>query len=179
MSQVQQRSMFVTVVAWIFIALSGFGTVISTLQNIMVHTMFSSPEFDRALHGPTPGMPPAAAFLFGHFELFVFGVLVLSALLLVSSIGLLRRWNWARLCFVGLMVAAILWQLVGIGVQFSIFSTVRDQFAAASTAGGPDVGPFLIAIAVVSVLFGLGFSVLFGWIAKRLLSAPVAAEFRR
>ena len=179
MSHVQQRSTFVTVVAWIFIALSGFGTVISVLQNIMVHTMFRGPEFDAMLHGPTPGMPPFAVFLFAHFELFVFATLLLSAFMLVSSIGLLRRWNWARLCFVGLMGLCIAWQLVGMAVQFSMFASMREQFAAASTLGGPDMGPFFIAIAVASVLFGLAFSALFGWIAMRLLSAPVVAEFRR
>ena len=39
--------------------------------------------------------------------------------------------------------------------------------------------PFMIGIAVVSVIFALGFSGLFGWIAKRLLSSAVVAEFKQ
>ena len=38
---------------------------------------------------------------------------------------------------------------------------------------------FFIVIAVISVLFTVDFSVLFGGITKRLLSPAVAAEFRR
>lgn len=180
MSELKQRSVFVTVVAWIFIALSGFGTLISILQNILIQTAFSSAEFNQAMQAPAPpGTPPFAMFMATHMHWFFLLFLLASAFMLVSSIGLLKRWNWARLCFVGLMVLGIAWQLVGLGIQFSMFSSMREQFSAAATQGGPDMGPFFVAIAVVSVLFALVFGVLFGWIAKRLLSAEIAAEFRR
>jgi hypothetical protein len=178
--QVQQRSTFVTVLAWIFIALSGFGTVVAILQNIMMFTVFRGPEISQAMQAPAPpGMPSAAAFMMSHVYLFFLAFLLTSAFTLTSSIGLLKRWNWARLCFVGIMVLGILWNLGGLALQFSMFSSMQHQFSAASTHGGPDMRPFLIAIAVVSVLFAVGFSVLFGWITKRLLSPVVAAEFRR
>ena len=44
MQSIAQRSTFVTVVAWVFIVLSGFGTLISLLQNLMIQTVFTSPE---------------------------------------------------------------------------------------------------------------------------------------
>ena len=37
--------------------------------------------------------------------------------------------------------------------------------------------PFFVAIMVVTVIFSIGFSVLFGWIAKRLMSREVKSEF--
>lgn len=177
-SVVVQRSRFVTVLAWIFIAFSGFGTFISVLQNIMIQTVFNNPELDKAFHSSPPDVPPFALFMIGHMQLFFLAFLLFSVFMLVSSIGLLRRWNWARLCFIGLMVLTIVWQLVGLGIQFSMFSSIREQISSASAQGGPNMGAFVIAIGVVSILFALGFSVLFGWIVKKLMSAPIAAEFR-
>ncbi len=178
MSTNQQRSIFVTVLAWIFIVFSGFGTAISILQNIMIQTIFRSSEFNQAAQAVPPGVPPFAGFMMGHFQLFFIAFLLASAFMLISSIGLLKRRNWARLCFIGLMALAIAWQLAGLGIQFSMFSYMHEQFSAAATQGAPDMAPFFIAIAVFSVIFALGFIVLFGWIVKKLISAPIAAEFR-
>lgn len=179
MSEDRKQSAFVTVVAWIFIALSGFGTVISILQNIMVQTVFRSPEVSQAMQTPPPGAPPFATFMVTHFQWFFLAFLLASSFTLVSAIGLLKRRNWARLSFIGLLSLAILWQVGGLALQFSIFSSIREQLSAAAVPGGPDMGPFFIAMAVVSILFAVGFSVLFGWIIKRLLSPAVAAEFIR
>ena len=179
MSEDRKQSTFVTVVAWIFIALSGFGTAISILQNILVQTVFRSPEVSQAVQTPPPGTPPFAAFMTAHFQWFFLAFLLVSAFMLASSIGLLKRRNWARLSFIGLLSLAILWQIGGLALQFSMISSMRQQFSAAAVQGGPDMAPFFIGIAVVSVLFAVGFSVLFGWIIKRLLSPAVVAEFIR
>lgn len=173
---VPQRSSFVNVVAWVFITLSGFGTLIAILQNVMIQSLMRSPQLE-AMPAPPPGTPAVSVFLFEHMQLFFLAFLLVSVLLLVSSIGLLKRWNWARLCFVGLMILGIVWNLAGTAMQFSVFSSMGAQFAAAAP-DAPDMQPFFIAIFVVSAVFAIAFSVLFGWIAKRLLSAPIAAEFR-
>lgn len=44
----QKKSTFVNVLAWIFIALAGFSTLISILQNIMISAMFSIDEMNKA-----------------------------------------------------------------------------------------------------------------------------------
>jgi hypothetical protein len=103
--------------------------------------------------------------------------LVASTVTLASSIGLLRRMNWARWVFVGLMALGIVWNVGGLVLQFGMFSSMQDRFVTAP--GMPNMRPFFIAVAVVSVVFALAFSGLFGWIAARLLSSAVAAEFRR
>lgn len=180
MTYLQQRSTFVTALAWIFIVLSGFTTIISILQNILVFTMSRSSGMGPSMQAPlAQGMPPAAAFLANHIQLFFLAFLLVSAFAFVSSIGLLMRQNWARLCFIGFMAFAIAWQLGGLALQFSMFPFMRQQFSAPATQGGPDMLSILIAIAVVSVLFTIGFTVLFGWITKRLLSPAIVAEFRR
>jgi hypothetical protein len=172
------RSTFVTVVAWIFIALSGFATLISALQNIMVWTMFSRPEMAEAMHAPPPGAPPFAAFMLAHFHWFFLAFLLVCATTLVSSIGLLKRMNWARVVFVGLMLLGIAWNMGGLVFQFGMFDEMRREFADVPKAAGvPDMRASMIAIEVVSVLFAVGFSVLFGWIAIRLLSREIKGEF--
>ena len=77
-------------------------------------------------------MPPFAAFMFSHFQLFFLLVLLLSAFTLISSIGLLKRLNWARLCFIGVMVFGIVYQLGGLVIQFLMFSSMRERFSAAA-----------------------------------------------
>ncbi len=173
------RSTFVTAVAWVFIALSGLATLISILQNIMVYTVFHTPEVAQAMQAPPPGMPPMAAFMASHFQYFFLAFMLVSSFTLVSAIGLLRRWNWARLCFIGLMILAILWQLLGVVLQVAMFSSMHAQFAAQAGPDMPDMQPFFIAVSVFGAVFALGFGVLFGWIIRRLVSAPIVAEFRR
>ena len=149
------------------------------LQNIMIQTVFRSPEISQAMQAPPPDTPPFAAFMAAHIQLFFFAFLLVSAFMLASAIGLLKRRNWARLSIIGLLFLAILWQIGGLAFQFSMFSSMRDQFSAVAVPGEPDLAPFIIAITVVGVFFTLGISVLLGWIIKRLLSPAVVAEFIR
>jgi len=173
-----QRSTFVTVVAWIFIALSGFATLISVLQNIMIQTMFNTPEVEQVLAAPLPPDTPAfAGWLMRNMRLFFGAFLLVSGATFAASIGLLFRKNWARLTFIGIMAVGIAWNAAGVFVQFGMFSQMREIVAAAPP-GGPDMGSFIAAIAVVSLLFAVGFSALHGWIIYRLCSPSITAEFR-
>jgi len=178
MHQGNQRSSFVTVLAWIFIVLSGFGTLVGILQGFMLMTMLNTPEMAQALQAPVAaGAPPFAIFMMKNMFAFFMGMLALNVLTLIASIGLLVRRNWARVLFIGLMVFGIAWNVAGLVLQFSMLSYMRQQFAAVPDA--PDMSVFLIGVSVVSVIFVLAFSALFGWIIKRLMSPPVVAEFVR
>ena len=175
------RSSFVTVIAWIFIVISGFMTFISLLQNILINTVFPLDKLQSA-KASAPPMPPIFNFLFDHFRFFFLAFFLFSAVKLVSAIGLLRRWNWARLMFVGILGLGIAWIAVGLVLQqFMIDSILKFPTGAAQSAP-PDfeaeMKGMMIAVRVFSALFGLGFAVLYGWIIKRLLSPAVAAEFR-
>jgi len=181
MSEVKHRSTFVTVLAWIFIALSGFGALIGIMQNLMLQTVFRSEEFGQAMQMAPgqPGLPPFAAFMFEYFQWFFLAALLANLVMLVVSIGLLKRYNWARLCFIGLMILSILWQVAGLVIQATVFSFVHDQFAVAQAQGAPDMTLFFVVMAVMCVVFALAFGALFGWIAWKLASKPIAAEFGR
>lgn len=175
MDQSSNRSTFVTVVAWILIVVSGFATLIALLQNAMVHLVLKSPQMGQLAQAHPAEAPVFAVFTADHIGLIFFAVLVVCIVTLVSSIGLLKRVNWARWVVIALMILGVAWCLGGLAFQAAMFVAMKDQFANVPDASG--MGPFLIAFAVVNVLIALAFAGLFGWIAKRLLSPGIAAEF--
>jgi hypothetical protein len=145
------RSKFVSVVAWPFIVISGFGTVIALLQNIIVQ--FLGAQMGMMFQaGLSPGTSCFTVLLISHLKLYFAILLAIFAFTFVSSIGLLRRKSWARLAFVFLMVVGVLWNLPG------LISSLR--------APG------------VYTLFTIVLIVLFAWIGKRLLSPIAVADFR-
>jgi hypothetical protein len=181
--QVPARSSFVTVVAWIFIVLSGFSTLIGALQNL---TIRSTPfdQLNSALQDSTAVQFPAPArAIFSHFQLFVLAAFLLSLLMLISSIGLLRRRNWARLVFIGLLVLGIIYMLGGLFLQQSFMLSFNKSFRAAAPqdslfrANAQQFESLFTAMRVFMVAFSLGIAGVFGWIVARLASARVRAEF--
>ena len=179
MSESRTQSTFVTVVAWIFIVLSSVGTMIAVLENILIQTVLRSPALDRAMQAPLAGAQPFADSMLPAIQWILLAVLALSVLMLTSSVGLLRRRNWARLSMIGLLSLTILWQVVGLAFQFVTFSFTRQQLSAVAVQGGPDMASYLIAVSVVSGVLALVVSGLCGWIIKRLLSPVIATEFGR
>jgi len=175
------RSTFVTVLAWVFIGLSGFATLIAVLQNLMLQWLFL-PAMQQAPQQPPlpPGLPVPMHWMFGHFAWFFRAFLVISALTLVAAIGLLRRHEWARRLFVGLMGLAIAYQLLGLAWQWWFMGTMPGFMQAFGAPADMAVvmRGFLRAVQVFSALVALGLCVLFGWILRRLCSAPVRDEFR-
>jgi len=64
------KSSFVTVLAWIFIVLGAFSTLIKALQNIMVQVVFSDPQFANAMTkaNRSKDAPAVAEFMFNNFN---------------------------------------------------------------------------------------------------------------
>ncbi|KMM75351.1 hypothetical protein ACP93_12030 [Xanthomonas sp. NCPPB 1128] len=179
MHQAPPRSNFVTILAWIFIALSGFGAVVGIMQVFVVFAVFDHMEFADAVRRLPPGMPPTIAFIFSNFRWLFLGTALFSMWTLASSIGLLRRLSWARWCFIAAMALVIVWNLGGAVVQVQMIAFMQKQLAVAQMQGAPDMQPMLWAMAAIGVVFAAAFVVLHGWIIARLLSRSVAAEFRR
>lgn len=171
------RSTFVSAIGWTFVALSAMTAMVSILQNIMVHTVFTGAGFDRAMATMPADTPWVFRLMLGNFKVFFGLILLVSLVMLAASIGLLLRKNWARITMIVLMIGSACSQLLGLFAQFSVMGHMRRQFDAAP--GAPDMGFFLIVMAIFSALFGLGFCALFIWIAKRLTSPEIAAEFGR
>ena len=169
------RSTFVTAVAWVFVVLAGFATVIAILQNIMITVMFPKEAMTEAAN--VKDAPAFARFMFAYPQVF-FGVfLAASAIALVSAIGLLKRKNWARLIFIAILVLGIVWNVGGLVVMFFAFSSMPpmpDQAPPDFRDGFDTMWKVMIGF---SVVIALVFAGLFGWIIKRLISAEVKREF--
>ena len=185
-SSARPKSTFVTVVAWIFIILSGFATFISLLQNLMVGFM-PRDMFDSAMQDSTftHVMPPAARFMFSHLRLLFLCFFILTALTLAASIGLLQRRNWARLLFIGLLGLGIVYNLAGLVLQQSMLPSMTSQFPLDSTfsadstfrATAQQFDQMMAGFRVVMYVVTIGFAALFGWIIAKLLSRPIREEF--
>lgn len=154
MKTTSNRSTFVTVVAWIFIVLSGLGVLISIMQNAMVWVM--ARDFGE-------GLPLV-------FKLIFPAILLLEVWWLASAIGLLLRKNWARISFI---------VLLGLGILYMVGSTVTQWVLLARMPVSNDASfaSIRLMMQIVTLVMALGVSLLFGWIIKRLRSVPIKAEF--
>ena len=174
-----QRSTFITALAWIFIVLAGFATLVSALQNVMITLMFPASEMQAAADRATNDerMPWFAAFMFQNIRLFFFALFVLCVGTLTAAIGLLKRRNWARLLFIGLMGFGILWNIGGVVFSIVFFSSMPPIPATASREFGDQFELMFYVMIGFNVVLAVAFTALFGWILKRLFSIDIRREF--
>ena len=178
-----ERSDFVTLLAWVFIGLSGLATLMATFQYMMVNFAMSIGQMQDAMNDAKSrgDFPPAAEFMLDHVRQLIGAFFLLSLVTLVASIGLLKRWNWARLVFICLMALGIAWNLAGLFLQRLMMSTVLSSMPVMQPNMPQDFRAqfesMMMGMQVMGAIFALGFSVLFGWIIKRLMSSDVRREF--
>ncbi|HEY9023269.1 MAG TPA: hypothetical protein VIP05_03135, partial [Burkholderiaceae bacterium] len=118
--------------------------------------------------------------LVGYLPWVVGTGLVVSLATLASAIGLLLRLEPARRVFIGLLVFAIVANLVGLWLQQEVLqSVVHNTLATASIpAQALEVfGGFVTAARVMAVLMTLVACLLLGWIIRRLMSSTIRQEF--
>lgn len=126
----QKRSTFVTVIAWIFIVLTGFGTFITALQNVMVRIMFDDEIKGQMKAAQTESgmeMPSFFTTMFDNFELIFLAFFIFNLIALICSIGLLKRKNWARIIIICIMGVGIAWNIGGIYFQKSMMSQMQEM----------------------------------------------------
>lgn len=171
------RSTFVTVLAWIFIVFAGFSTFISLLQNVMINTMFPLEQMRSQGWSANQQMPAFFQFMLGHIQLFFLLFLLLSSSTLAAAIGLLRRKNWARLVFVAILALGIVWNVAGLVLQQVMFSSMSTPPSNAPAGFRAEFDHMTSIMFAFTVVMAVGFSVLFAWLIKRLVSAPIRGEF--
>ena len=172
------RSRAVTVVAWLALAISAL-EMLGALGSALVLALAPPAEIARVLSTVTRDtavvrvMPRALWFELHHPVLVRSVQFVLWTVAVIASFGLLRRRDWARRLFIGLLGLAI------VSVVFGFYtgqSMVLSLFSRPGRAGGqtPEgVGSglalgWLMILAVVGVLV---------WLVVWFRSARVRAEF--
>ena len=163
------RSLFVTAVAWLFIGLGLIASGSALLQNAMLASLL-----------PLPPQAGLTGWLVAKLPWVTGTSLVLSLAMLASAVGLLLRLDWARRTFIGLLVVAIVANLLGLWLQQELMQAIVDH--ALSSASLPPkaagvFGGFVTAARVMAVVVTLGACGLLAWIIRRLMSASVRQEF--
>ena len=166
----ESRSNFVTVLAWIFIVGAGFSSFILVMQVIMVSTMFSGEEFQSV----PEDAPAFAKFMQQNIHLFVYGFCAVTIFTFISSIGLLKRKNWARLAFISILILGVLWQVGSLAMQFTVFSEFPER---PSGEGFEDFERMSNIIRWFSFAMAVALSGLFLWLIKKLATQPIVGEF--
>jgi hypothetical protein len=168
------RSQFVPVVAWVFIVLAAisFASGAGALGRTLVAVYFTP------VNEGVSADYPMASFLSWALEVTPQRALVflavwtfVSALVLVTSIGLVKRQGWARRAFVVWMCVAAL---------MTAFSTVNSIWFlfAIDLIASPDGKLLFYTSQVLGIILQIGMVVMFIWIIQRLRDPNVVAEFR-
>lgn len=168
------RSLFVTTVAWVFIALSLLAVASAVVQNAAVASLLPGWRASGAQ------LPLLTGWLIAYLPWVVGAGLVLSLATLASAIGLLLRLDWARRAFIGLLALAIVANLLGLWFQHEVLQSVVQSTL--SRAPLPEqalgvFGGFVTAARAMGVAMTLLACALLGWTIRRLMSASVKQEF--
>ena len=170
------RSLFVTWIAWVFIVLAAFASASALVQNAAVTSLVPG------LRDGSP-LPLLTGLLIGYLPWVVGTGLLMSLATLASAIGLLLRLDWARRAFIGVLVVAIVANLMGLWLQHEVVQSVVTQTLGSSVGAAVPAqllgvfGGFVTAAQVMAVLVTLGACAFLAWIIGRLMSARVRQEF--
>jgi len=169
----EPRSSMVTVTGWLFAVLSAGYFLLALLQNLLFSTarmpLFTAQDMEH--------VPHALAWMLEHVRELVLANLVLAALSLVASIGLLLRKEWGRLLFIAMMLVGVAWNVAAITLQFQFASAFEAEVARAGGSGEPGVATFFFIMKAMVLLFCSVFGAAFGWIAWRLAQPDIRREF--
>lgn len=171
---VGNRSLFVTLTAWVFIVLAALSSASALVQNAMVASLL--PGWQLSGHE----LPPLTGLLIAYLPWFVGAGLVLSLATLASAVGLLLRLEWARRVFIALLVLAIVANLLGLWFQHEVVQSVVESTLRRSPLPAPALGVFggfVTAARAMAVVMTLGACGLLVWIIRRLMSTAVRQEF--
>jgi hypothetical protein len=174
-----QTASFVTGLAWSFIGLSGIGLLLAVIQYVLFASELPMEELRTALLDAVKLklLPPLIMTVFDHLRGIAIGQFAASLLLLLVSISLLKRHNWARLAFAWIMILVAVVHIAGALLPFYL---LHDFSPPADT-----LPPELLGVVTTvknlftgfSAVMGLAFAGFFAWIAKRLVSADIKQEF--
>jgi hypothetical protein len=171
---VSKNATFITLISWVFILIGGFIALGTLMQSLMLTFLFSNEEFAAAMQLSSKDMPAQAAFMIDHIRSISWSAFAIAALLVSASLGMLRRKHWARLLFISMM-----WLFAVVTVTMAV---VQLGYLANLSTGDQDLPEGFIkllqATKLMSLLFGIGLGVLFGWLGWKLARPAIKAEFR-
>jgi hypothetical protein len=168
---VGSRSRFVTFIAWVFMLLAAFACEWAVIQNATQSSW-------NALAGDQASLPWLTGQLLRHATWVFLAAIALSLATMVCAFGLLRRIEWARRVFIGLLMVAIGVDLAGLWLQQEFMHLLVDSALRQATPSAADVfGGVVTAARVLAGFITLVASVALAGIIRRLMSPSVRQEF--
>ena len=174
-----KQSSFITGIAWSFIALTGISLVLAAMQ----YTLFAyfvpmdalREAVAEAIHLKV--LPAAAMKIVEHLRTIIVVILVASLITLLVSIGLLKRYDWARITFAWIMILTAIAHVAGLALPI--------YFMQGLTLDTDAMPPELRDAALKTIKFVMGMTIvpgiifagLFAWVAKRMCDADIKREF--
>ena len=170
---VGSRSRFVTFIAWAFMLLAAFACEWAVIQNATQSSW-------SALAGDQASLPWLTSLLLRHATWVFLAAIALSRATMVCAFGLLRRIEWARRVFIGLLMVAIVVDLSGLWLQQEFMHLLVDSALRQATLTQSAADVFDGVVTAARVLAGfitLVASVALVGIIRRLMSPSVRQEF--
>ncbi len=172
-------SSFITAVAWFFIIIGAVSTLIISFQNLFLYLFFPAGEFSAAAesYSGSDHFSFHGLYSIEIFQVLLFLLFLLSFFLLISAIGLLRRKNWARIVFIVLLTAGIIWNGVYLWIQKSVLSYVGLIETGKDAEMNTLLDNFISTFSIESFSVAIILSALYGWVIWKLSTPPVRNEF--
>jgi hypothetical protein len=171
---VGSRSRFVTLIAWLFMALAAFACTWAVIQNA------TQSSWAAEFVGDRESLPWLSGLLVHYLPWVLTCAATLSLATLVCAAGLLHRVEWARRMFIGLLVVAMVFDLAGLWlqqefihlfVQSALSQAPLPHNAARLFDGMVTTARLLAGFLTVAACFALA------GIIRRLMSPAVRQEF--
>ena len=171
---VGSRSRFVTLIAWLFMALAAFACTWAVIQNA------TQSSWAAEFVGDRESLPWLSGLLVHYLPWVLTCAATLSLATLVCAAGLLHRVEWARRMFIGLLVVAMVFDLAGLWLQQEFLHLLVDPALHHTALTQPAAELFGGVVTVARVLAGLltlVASLALVGIIRRLMSPAVRQEF--
>jgi hypothetical protein len=171
---VGSRSRFVSFVAWLFLLLSAVACVWAVIQNATQSAWVAELGVDKSV------LPWLSAKLVRYLPWVLSAAAALSLATLVCSVGLLKRVEWARRTFIGLLVVAMVVDLGSLWLQQEFAQLFVESALRQATLPQKAAALFDGMITTARVLAGfltLSAGLALAAIIRRLMSPTVRQEF--
>lgn len=183
-SKQARKTSFVTVIAWVFIALATMILMTSVIQFIVVAFLNfgatqSGDVYSLVVTELKKGLKDSntlelALVAFRYAWVIVTVIFLYAITLLWTSIGLLKRREWARKTMIVLLAIAIFYELSDLAWQFYVMnSTMAPLMKEMPGLGG---GIMAIILGIITIMV-LAFCALFVWVIIKLRSERIRQEF--
>jgi len=174
------RSTLVTVVAWVFLILSALATL-GALMNVLILAVMPAATVDAIVSQVTQDtavthlLPAPYQFMMHHARLVALIKLVWWAAVLIASVGILQRREWARRTFVATLGIEIIVVILAFVMSQSMLMGISSQRASQSRTG--QVPPGMGTGMALGGLLGVGIVAILLWLLLTFRSARVRNEF--